>query len=304
MSTADMKPSVLVLYGGLSAEREVSLNSGAAVAKGLEQAGYPVQLLDYIGDITPLQTLEYDIAFIALHGRGGEDGVIQGVLETLGKPYTGSGVMASSLCMDKVRTKKILRADGISTAEFCVLTADSDFDAISNAMGPLFVKPAEEGSSIGLGSAYDGKALREAYVNAAQYRSAVIAEQLLDGAEYTVAVLKGQALPPIKMTAAGEFYDYEAKYLSDDTEYLIPCGLSDADIEKIQAMALQSCQSTGIKTWARVDIMTNSRGEFFVLEVNTVPGMTDHSLVPMAANAVGINFSQLVDQIVQDAMHG
>lgn len=201
--------------------------------------------------------------------------------------------------MDKVRTKKVLKADGISTADFVVLNADSNFDAISSQMGPLFVKPAEEGSSIGLGSAYDGSALREAYINAAQYNSPVIAEQLLDGSEYTVAVLNGTALPPIKMTASGEFYDYQAKYLADDTEYLIPCGLSTSDIAKIQAMALAACDATGIKTWARVDIMSNSLGEFFVLEVNTVPGMTSHSLVPMAADAVGISFDQLVAQIVE-----
>jgi len=295
---------VLVLHGGLSAEREVSLNSGAAVARGLAEAGYEVDLLDYKGDVSQLLSRDYDVAFIALHGRGGEDGVIQGVFEAIGKPYTGSGVMASSLCMDKIRTKKVLIADSISTAKFCMLTADSDFSGLIREMGAMFVKPAEEGSSIGLGSARSESELREAYINAAQHDSPVMAEQLIDGPEYTVAVLNGEALPPIRMNAAGEFYDYEAKYLSDDTEYLIPCGLSDEDIELIQSMALAACESTGIKTWARVDLMRNSSGEFFVLEVNTVPGMTDHSLVPMAAAANGVSFSQLVATIVEGAFDG
>jgi len=295
---------VLVLHGGLSAERDVSLNSGAAVAKGLSEAGYEVELLDYQGDVCQLIERDYDVAFIALHGRGGEDGVIQGVFEALGKPYTGSGVMASSLCMDKIRTKKLLIADNIATAKFCMLTADSKFAQLIDEMGPLFVKPAEEGSSIGLGSARNEQELREAYINAAQHDSPVMAEQLIDGPEYTVAVLNGEALPPIRMNAAGEFYDYEAKYLSDDTEYLIPCGLSDDEIKQIQRMALAACDATGIKTWARVDLMRNSNKQFFVLEVNTVPGMTDHSLVPMAAAANGISFSQLVATIVEGAFDG
>ncbi|MBU3736901.1 MAG: D-alanine--D-alanine ligase [Methylobacterium sp.] len=292
---------VAVLLGGKSAEREVSLKSGGAVLAALQRSGVDAHAFDPAQ--RPLHDLEgYDRAFISLHGRHGEDGTIQGALELMGIPYTGSGVMASAVGMDKWRTKLLWQAAGIATLPFERVTADSDFDAIEQRLGlPLFVKPANEGSSIGISKVKQAGGLRAAYAEAAQYDDLVLAERFAGGGEYTVSILGERALPIIRIVPANEFYDYEAKYLRDDTRYLCPCGLPAAQEAQIQAEALAAFRIMGGTGWGRVDFLMDDAGRHYFLEVNTSPGMTDHSLVPMAARAAGIGFDALVLQILESA---
>ena len=238
-------------------------------------------------------------AFNALHGPGGEDGSMQGALGMLGVPYTGSGVLGSALAMDKMRSKQLWQGIGIATGGFDVLEADTDWAAVIDRLGKVFVKPACEGSSIGMSAAADATTLRQAYELAAAYEGAVIAEQFIDGPEYTVAILGGQALPAIRLETDNEFYDYEAKYISDDTRYLCPCGLSADEEAEMADLALRAFDSLGCSVWGRVDLMRDSDGRFYVLEVNTIPGMTSHSLVPMAAAAAGLDINALVARILQ-----
>jgi D-alanine-D-alanine ligase len=290
---------VAVLLGGRSGEREVSLKSGAAVLAALLRSGVDAHAFDPAE--RPLHDLEgFDRAFIALHGRYGEDGTIQGALELMGIPYTGSGVMASSVGMDKWRTKLLWRAANIATPDFVLVTADSDFAAIESALGlPLFVKPANEGSSIGISKVKRAGELQPAFAEAAKSDPLVLAEQFVGGGEYTVGILGDRVLPVIRIVPANEFYDFEAKYLRDDTQYLCPCGLPPQQEAQIQAEALQAFRIIGGRGWGRVDFLMDEAGRHYFLEVNTSPGMTDHSLVPMAAKAAGLSFDQLVLKILE-----
>ena len=295
---------VAVLMGGRSGEREVSLKSGAAVLKALQAQGVDAYAFDPREQ--PMHDLEnFDRVFINLHGRFCEDGCIQGVLEMLQIPYTGSGVMASAVGMDKWRTKLLWRALNIVTPDFELVTANTDFAAIEAKLGlPLFVKPANEGSSIGISKVKQAGALQAAYELAAAADPLVIAEKFVAGGEYTVGIIgdgiRGyQALPIIRIIPKNEFYDFEAKYLRDDTEYRCPCGLSVEKEAQIQQEALQAFAALGCKGWGRVDFLMDESGQHYFLEVNTSPGMTDHSLVPMAAKAAGIDFSDLVLRILE-----
>ena len=295
---------VAVLLGGRSGEREVSLNSGGAVLAALLRGGVDAHAFDPAE--RPLHELEsYDRVFIALHGRYGEDGTIQGALELMGIPYTGSGVMASSVGMDKWRTKLLWRAAGLPTPDFALIDATSDFAAVERQLGlPLFVKPANEGSSIGISKVKQAGQLQPAWALAAKSDPLVIAEQFVGGGEYTVGILGDTVLPVIRIVPANEFYDYEAKYLRDDTQYLCPCGLAAEKEAQIQAEALQAFRTIGGRGWGRVDFLMDEAGKHYFLEVNTSPGMTDHSLVPMAAKARGISFDQLVLEILEMARVG
>lgn len=295
---------VAVLMGGVSGEREISLKSGAAVLAALNAQGVDAHAFD-----PKFQTLseltQYQSAFINLHGRFGEDGCIQGALEMLHIPYTGSGVMASSIGMDKWRTKLLWRANGIVTPDFAMVNDESDFNKIEKKLGlPLFVKPANEGSSIGISKVKTEGGLKAAYELAAKVDPLVIAEKFVDGGEYTVGIIGNktqgfQALPIIRIVPKNEFYDYEAKYLRDDTEYRCPSGLSAEKEAQIQQEALQAFNAIGCTGWGRVDFLMDSQGQHYFLEVNTSPGMTDHSLVPMAAKAAGLNFEALVIKILE-----
>ena len=290
---------VAVLFGGKSAEREISLKSGAGVLAALQRQGVDAHAFD-----PALRRLDelaaYDRAFIMLHGRFGEDGTIQGALELMGIPYTGSGVMASAVGMDKWRTKLLWRAAGLPIPDFVMLDAQSDFAVVEQQLGlPLFVKPACEGSSIGVSKVCQAGALQHAYAAAAKHDSLVIAEQGILGGEYTVAILGDQVLPIIKIVPATDFYDYEAKYLRDDTQYLCPCDLTEAREQELRALALAAFRTLGCRGWGRVDFLMDASGRAYLLEVNTSPGMTDHSLVPMAARVAGISYEQLVLRVLE-----
>jgi D-alanine-D-alanine ligase len=287
--------------GGNSAEREVSLKSGAAVLAALQRQGVDAHAFDpakrSLGD---LAMAEFDRVFIALHGRYGEDGCIQGALELMGLPYTGSGVMASAIGMDKWRTKLLWQAAGLPTPDWALLEADSDFAAIEKQLGlPIFVKPAREGSSIGMSKVKQAGELKAAYEKAAEFDSLVLAEKFVDGGEFTCAILGDQPLPMIHLVPKNEFYDYEAKYLRDDTEYRCPCDLPAEQEKAIQALCLKAFNVIGCQGWGRVDVMLDSKGNPFLLEINTSPGMTDHSLVPMSARVAGIDFDALCIRILE-----
>ena len=299
---------VAVLFGGTSAEREVSLNSGSRVLAALCRQGVDAHAFDPAE--RSLDELKgFDRAFIALHGRHGEDGTIQGALELMHIPYTGSGVMASALGMDKWRTKLLWRSVGLAIPNFALLNENSDFAAVERELGlPLFVKPACEGSSIGISMVREAGGLRPAYLEAARHDSLVIAEEGVMGGEYTVAILgEGEsmrALPIIKIEPATEFYDYEAKYLRDDTAYRCPCGLLEARELELRAQALEAFRVVGCRGWGRVDFLMDGQGNAYFLEVNTSPGMTDHSLVPMSARVAGISYDELVVRILALATLG
>ena len=297
---------VAVLLGGKSAEREVSLKSGGMVLKALRSKGVDAHAFDpKEKDFAALEKERFERVFIALHGRFGEDGTVQGILEWLGIPYTGSGVLASALAMDKLRTKRIWAAEGLPTAPHAVLTPDSDFKAVSRKLGlPIFVKPAREGSSVGMTKVKRAGDLEEAFALAVNYDPVVIAEKFIDGPELTVSILGEDVLPIIRIETPREFYDYEAKYIANDTRYLIPCGLPAAKEKRIQALCLKAFQALGCRGWGRVDLMLDKRGKPYLLEINTAPGMTDHSLVPMAARAVGINYEALCVKILEGARVG
>ncbi|SUD41519.1 D-alanine--D-alanine ligase [Ectopseudomonas mendocina] len=305
-STLDPKAfgRVAVLFGGKSAEREVSLKSGNAVLSALQAAGVDAFGID-VGDdfLARLNSEKIDRAFIVLHGRGGEDGSMQGLLECAGIPYTGSGILASALAMDKLRTKQVWHSLGLPTPRHAVLTSQADCEAAATELGfPLIVKPAHEGSSIGMAKVESVEALVAAWQDAAHYDSQVLVEQWIAGPEYTIAVLRGEVLPPIGLGTPHTFYDYDAKYLADDTQYRIPCGLSAEKEAELKSLTARACEAVGTQGWARADVMQDASGQFWLLEVNTVPGMTDHSLVPMAARAAGLDFQQLVLAILADSV--
>ena len=290
---------VALLKGGWSAEREISLKSGAAVAAALRARGVELHELDVDRRIcSVLAEGNFDRAFIMLHGRGGEDGVIQGVLETLGIPYTGSGVLASALAMDKVASKRLWRGMGLPTPEFVLLDDEESLDLAGTLGFPLMVKPAREGSSIGMSRVQGAAELRTAWVAARQYDHHILAERYIDGQEYTAAILDDQVLPLIRLETPREFYDYEAKYQAGDTSYHLPCGLSPAEEAKLQELALKAFRALDCRGWGRVDLLVDGAGQPWLIEVNTVPGMTDHSLVPMAARHAGLGFEALVWRIL------
>lgn len=291
---------VAVLMGGLSAEREVSLKSGAAVLAALQRQGVDAHAVDVGRDIAAvLLEAQYDCAFIALHGRRGEDGVMQGLLETLNIPFTGSGVLGSALSMDKVRSKQVWLSAGLPTPKFVLLHEATDWHAVVEDLGlPLAVKPVHEGSSLGAARVENAADLEPAWREAVAFDAAVMAEPWISGEEYTVGILADEALPVIRLETPREFYDYHAKYQADDTRYHCPAGL-DAETEKaMQSLALQAFTALGATGWGRIDLMLDADGQPWLLENNTVPGMTDHSLVPMAAKAAGIEFDELVLRIL------
>ncbi|ASP37218.1 D-alanine--D-alanine ligase [Bacterioplanes sanyensis] len=296
--------TVAVIKGGMSAEREVSLMSGAAVAQALRSRGHDVIEVDIqTHAIAQLAELQFDVAFIALHGRGGEDGTIQGVLEWLDKPYTGSGVMGSAIAMDKWRTKLIWQAAGLPTPSSVLLSDTSDWQAIMAQLNfNAIVKPAREGSSIGMRRVSDATTLADSFHFASRYDSLVMAEQWVTGKEFTVALVGDNILPAIQLKTPHAFYDYNAKYEATDTEYLLPCGLSDDKEKELQQLSRQAFELLGCQGWGRVDVMQDEQGKFWLLEANTSPGMTDHSLVPMAAAAVGKSFAELVEDILTLAL--
>lgn len=301
--TAQSIGKIAVLMGGTSAERPVSLRSGDAVFSALKSVGADVVAIDVQAHaISQLTELDFDIAFIALHGRGGEDGTIQGVLEWLDKPYTGSGVMASALAMDKWRTKMIWQAAGLPTPTAFLLEDNSDWSGLINALDlNAIVKPAREGSSIGMRRVHNADELKNSYEFACEYDGMVLAERWVEGREFTVAIVDGEALPVIQLKTSHEFYDYDAKYEANDTEYLLPSELSEIEERHLQQLALKAFDILGAQGWGRIDVMQDMSGDFWLLEANTSPGMTDHSLVPMAAKAHGLDFSALVLRLLTEA---
>ena len=299
---------VAVLFGGNSAERPVSLRSGAAVLAALQQAGVNAFGIDLYGDdgvLNPVKQLQSEVidrAFLILHGRGGEDGTIQGLLEMMNIPYTGSGVAASAIGMDKLRSKQIFVGAGLPTPPFRVLRDQDDLAECAESLGfPLMIKPAHEGSSIGMHKVSNLEQLVSAWTDACHYDQCVIAEKWITGAEYTIAILNDKALPAIKLETPHDFYDYDAKYQANDTRYLFEHGLSAERENALLRLAEHAFSAIGCKDWARVDVMQDQQGDFYLLEVNTTPGMTDHSLVPMAAKQAGKSFPELVVEILEEA---
>ncbi|MGG2140413.1 D-alanine--D-alanine ligase [Symbiopectobacterium sp. RP] len=306
-----MAEKVAVLLGGTSAERDVSLRSGQAVVAGLKEAGVNAEAVDPRDfPVTRLKEAGFGKVFIALHGRGGEDGTLQGVLEFLQLPYTGSGVMASALTMDKWRTKLVWQSLGLPIApyvaltrvQYNALTSEQLQSACAHLGLPLIVKPSREGSSVGMSKVTQQEELVTALDTAFQHDDDVLVEKWLSGPEYTVALLGETILPSIRIQAAGAFYDYDAKYLSDETQYFCPSGLLAEQEQAISVLAQAAFAALGCRGWGRVDLMLDADGAFYLLEVNTSPGMTDHSLVPMAARQHGMSFSQLVAQILASAV--
>ena len=295
---------VAVLMGGRAAERQISLKSGAAVLAALHARGIDAVAIDAAEDVmAQLQGGGFDRVFIALHGRGGEDGTMQGALEILGLPYTGSGVLGSALGMDKLRCKQLWQGIGLPTPRYARVDRRSDFMALVRELGlPLIIKPAREGSSIGMSKVCDPAQLAHAVDQACEVDEVVLAEQWVSGDEYTVAILNGEALPVIRLETAAEFYDFEAKYESNETRYHCPCGLDEFAERNLQKIALDAFNAIGATGWGRVDVMIDQTGQVWLLEVNTVPGMTDHSLVPMAANAAGVDFEELVWRILETSL--
>ncbi|MEP9148339.1 D-alanine--D-alanine ligase [Enterobacter hormaechei] len=305
-----MADKIAVLFGGTSAEREVSLNSGAAVLAGLREGGvdaHPVDPKEV--DVTQLKAMGFDKAFIALHGRGGEDGTLQGLLELIGMPYTGSGVMASAISMDKLRSKLLWQGAGLPVApwvalmrrEFELGLSDSVNTRIASLGLPVIVKPSREGSSVGMSKVDKAVDLADALALAFQHDEEVLIEKWLSGPEFTVAMLGEEILPSIRIQPAGVFYDYEAKYLSDETQYFCPAGLEAQREAELQSLVLKAWNVLGCRGWGRIDVMLDGDGQFYLLEANTSPGMTSHSLVPMAARQAGMSFSQLVVRILDQA---
>lgn len=310
MANTQIQPVIAVIYGGRSAERDVSLQSGPLVADGLRSKGYQVVELDLYGPeaqfdpVAQLQSIDFDLAFIALHGGEGEDGRVQALLDMLGKPYTGSSPLACGLAMDKVLTKRFWQGIGIPTPAYLSFVGQADANLIEAKMSyPMIVKPSREGSTIGINKVTNRDELSDALSKALEYDSDILIEAFVDGPEFTVTIIDDVAFPAIGLKPAADhtLYDYEAKYIANDTEYLLPCGLNIDDENELLALSLESYRSLGCSGWGRVDVMRDQYGVFWVLEVNTAPGMTSHSLVPMAANYVGIDYASLVENIAQHA---
>jgi D-alanine-D-alanine ligase len=292
---------VAVLFGGDSSEREISLLSGNAVLEALKSRGVDAQAFDPRDlPLSDLIAARFERVWIALHGPGGEDGTLQGALEYLGVPYTGSGVMGSAIGMDKLRTKRLAGASGVQTADFVVLRGSADFElALERLKLPLIVKPATQGSSVGMTKVERPEDLAGAFAAASSLESLVFAEPWLPGKEYTVAILQDEALPSIRIETPKTFYDYEAKYFRDDTRYFCPSGLAQSAEAHLKSLALAAFEATGASGWGRADFMMDAAGRPLLLEINTIPGMTSHSLVPMAARAVGIDFAELTWRVLE-----
>jgi D-alanine-D-alanine ligase len=292
---------VAVLLGGDSSEREISLLSGRAVLAALARRGVAATAFDpREHSLLDLVEQRFDRVWISLHGPGGEDGTVQGALEYLGIPYTGSGVAGSAIGMDKLRTKRLAQAIGVASPDSLELRGPHDFElALERLRLPLIVKPATQGSSVGMTKVESAEALPSAYATAAAVDGCVFAESWISGGEYTVALLQGEALPSIRIETPRSFYDYEAKYLRDDTRYLCPSGLSQPAERHLQSLALAAFAAAGGEGWGRVDFMMDAAGRALLLEVNTVPGMTSHSLVPMAARASDMDFDELVWRVLE-----
>lgn len=290
---------VVVLKGGDSAEREISLLSGAAVYEGLQRLGINSSEID-VGDdiIADLNEARPDLVFIMLHGKGGEDGVIQGLLEIMKIPYTGSGVLASAMAMDKIKSKLIWQKLGLRTADFVQLSAKSDWQSIIDQLGTVVVKPVSGGSSLGIAIANDAKTLQKHFTDAMNYDSSVMAEQCIEGDEFSVGVLGDELLPAIQLETNREFFDFDAKYVDEDTRLICPTELSGPEQEELQALVRAAYQSLDCKGLARVDLMQDKTGAFYLLELNTVPGMTSHSFVPLSAQRSGIDFDELLLRIL------
>ncbi len=308
MSNALKFGKVAVLLGGKSAEREVSLDSGRAVLEALIRSGVEAEAFDP-QERCVTELVNYDRAFIVLHGRGGEDGQIQGVLEWLDIPYTGTGVQGSAIGMDKIKTKQVWQGSELPTAPHRIVNKDADADEVITSLGlPFIIKPVHEGSSIGMSKVEKPEDFAEALAKATEHDAVVMAEKWINGREFTIVLLNGQALPVIRLEPPKDvaFYDYEAKYNRNDVQYGIPCGLSEAEEKTLQELALRAFQAVGCKGWGRIDAMQDEQGNFWLLEVNTVPGMTSHSLVPKAAKAVGYDFDQLCVTILEQTLqyHG
>jgi D-alanine-D-alanine ligase len=298
---------VAVLMGGRSAEREISLMSGNGVLKALRAKGVDAHAFDPAErDLFELKRAGFARCFIALHGRGGEDGTVQGALEVLGIPYTGSGVMGSAIGMDKWRSKMIWLANGLPTPRYRILSGGEDWEEVARDLGlPLIVKPANEGSTLGLSRVKSAGELPAAYELAAKkFHDLALAEQFVDGPEYTASILGEAALPLIRIEAPQGNYDYRNKYFTDDTKYLCPCGLPPAREAELQALSLAAFRLVGCRGWGRIDLMLDAQGRPWLLEVNTSPGMTGHSLVPMAARAAGISYEDLCVRILEAARVG
>jgi len=291
---------VAVLMGGKSAERNISLESGQAVLDALKRCAVDAHGIDVDEHVLlRLKDEKFNCAFIALHGRGGEDGVIQGALEQIEIPYTGSGVLGSALAMDKCRSKALWKQYGLPTPDYEELSPQSDWDRVVDRLGfPLMVKPVREGSSIGASKVETREQLKAAWQCAYQYDKRVMAECWITGNEYTVPIVNGQVLPMIKLETEREFYDYVAKYEDSGTRYICPCGLSEQVMQRLHQVALDACEVLDISGWGRVDVMLGTDSQIWLIEVNTIPGMTSHSLVPMAAKQAGISFEQLVLKIL------
>jgi len=297
---------VVVLMGGQSAEREISLLTGTAVLKALRNKGVDAEGLDAGADLLArLSSGKYDRVWIALHGRGGEDGTLQGLLSFLGLPFTGSGVLGSAISMDKLRTKRLLQGAGLPTPRYCVIRNEADLVEAAEQLGlPVMVKPSDEGSSIGMTKVERPDQIRAAWELASGFNCDVLAEEWVAGPEYTAAVLHDRVLPLVHIQTDSTFYDYQAKYFSEETRYVCPSGLSPEREREIAEIARTAFEAVGATGWGRVDIMVSPQAGPLILEVNTVPGMTSHSLVPMAAVAAGIDFDELVWRILETSMDG
>ena len=294
---------IVVLMGGESAEREVSLRSGGAICRALEKLGCDVIALDWRAALLPeLLAMRPDRVFIALHGRGGEDGCLQGALQVAGIPYTGSGVLACALAMDKIRTKQVWQSMNLPTPDFVVADPTLPAQQIIARLGlPVLAKPAREGSSIGISLVRDASALDAALALARSHDAQVLVEAFISGGEYTVSIVDNEVLPAIKLETPREFYDYEAKYHATTTRYLCPAGLSEAEERAMASVARAAFEAVGAEGWGRVDFMRDAAGQVWLIEVNLVPGMTDHSLVPMAADVAGWSFEDLVARILRSS---
>lgn len=304
MANASKFGKVAVLLGGKSAEREVSLDSGTAVLEALVRSEVNAEAFDP-KERSVTELVHYDRAFIVLHGRGGEDGQIQGALEWLDIPYTGTGVQGSAIGMDKVKTKQVWQGSELPTAPYRIVTKDSDLNAVIESIGlPFIIKPVHEGSSIGMSKVEKMEDFAEAMSKATVHDAVVMAEKWVTGREFTIVILNGQALPVIRLEPPKDvaFYDYEAKYNRNDVQYGIPCGLTEAEEKQLQTLSLRAFQAVGASGWGRIDAMQDEQGNFWLLEVNTVPGMTSHSLVPKAAKAVGYSFDELCVAILEQTL--
>lgn len=291
---------VVVLMGGSSVERPVSLKSGEAVYKGLVRLGVDCELIDAGENIVEqLQTAKPDLVFNMLHGQIGEDGVLQGVFEAMKLPYTGSGVLTSALAMDKVRTKLIWQRLGLSTADFVVLSADTDWEAVIAEFGAVVVKPVNGGSSLGIAISASAEDLAKQYAQSAKFDAQVFAEKCIEGKEFSVGVLSGELLPAIELETDREFFDFDAKYVDADTRVICPPNLGREELESLQNLVLQAYESISCEGLARVDVMQDKQGRFYLLEVNTVPGMTDHSFIPLAAERAGLGFDELLLRVLE-----